>query len=74
MMSKQYSELREPVRIAEIKDLNDRQPTGALVENADLVIVRYDNDVSVLFGRCLHQVRYYDDPGPGRSRGPKRLL
>lgn len=44
-----------PVRIAEWVELEDRQPVGALVGNTDLVIVRYDEDVSVLYGRCLHR-------------------
>ncbi|MCP2670307.1 hypothetical protein NHF40_05130 [Maricaulaceae bacterium EIL42A08] len=34
-------------------DLKDRDPTHARVANVDLVIVRYDDKVSVLYGRCL---------------------
>ena len=33
----------------------DRQPVGALVGNVDLVIVRWDDNQSVLYGRCLHR-------------------
>ena len=33
----------------------NRTPTYALVAGVDLVVVRYDNDVSVLYGRCLHR-------------------
>ncbi|MGX6647869.1 glutamate synthase-related protein [Maricaulaceae bacterium MS644] len=36
-------------------DLYDRQPAHARVANVDLVIVRYDEQVSVLYGRCLHR-------------------
>ncbi|MEJ2086318.1 MAG: Rieske 2Fe-2S domain-containing protein, partial [Acidobacteriota bacterium] len=43
------------VRIAEWDDLEDRQPAAALVSNVDLVLVRYDDRVSVLYGRCLHR-------------------
>ncbi len=43
------------VRIAEWDELDDRQPTHALVGNVDLVVVRFDDDVSVLYGRCLHR-------------------
>ncbi len=43
------------VRIAEWTELEDRVPAPALVGNTDLVIVRYDNSVSVLYGRCLHR-------------------
>lgn len=41
--------------IAKWSDLEDRVPTHALVANVDLVIVRYDDEVSVLYGRCLHR-------------------
>lgn len=44
-----------PVRIADWAGLADRTPTGALVDNTDLVIVRDGDDVSVLYGRCLHR-------------------
>ena len=36
-------------------ELIDREPKHALVENIDLVILRYDSNVSVLYGRCLHR-------------------
>ena len=36
-------------------ELEDRVPAHALVENVDLVVVRYRDNVSVLFGRCLHR-------------------
>lgn len=42
-------------RIATWSELEDRSPAYALVSNVDLVIVRYDEDVSVLFGRCHHR-------------------
>jgi glutamate synthase domain-containing protein 2 len=45
----------EPMAIYEWKELEDRTPAHALVENTDLVIVRYDDDVSVMYGRCLHR-------------------
>ncbi len=41
--------------IATWSTLEDRTPTHALVANVDLVIVRYDDQVSVLYGRCLHR-------------------
>ncbi|MGC6482564.1 MAG: glutamate synthase-related protein [Synechococcus sp.] len=43
------------VPVARWDDLEDRQPAYALVENVDLVVVRYDSNVSVLYGRCLHR-------------------
>ena len=43
------------VRIATWPEIADRTPTYALVADVDLVIVRYDDEVSVLYGRCLHR-------------------
>lgn len=42
-------------KIADLSELNDREPTYALVANVDLVVIRYDNEVSVLYGRCHHR-------------------
>ncbi len=36
-------------------ELEDRQPAYALVAGVDLVVVRYDDSVSVLYGRCAHR-------------------
>ncbi len=36
-------------------DLGDRTPHGFLVEGVDLVVVRFDDEHSVLYGRCLHR-------------------
>ena len=36
-------------------DLSDRTPLPYQVNGLDLVIVRYDDNVSVLYGRCLHR-------------------
>lgn len=41
--------------IARFDALADRQPAHALVGEVDLVIVRFDGAVSVLYGRCLHR-------------------
>ena len=43
------------VKIATWSELADRHPTYALVANVDLVVIRYDEQVSVLYGRCLHR-------------------
>ena len=42
-------------RVATWSTLQDRTPTYALVAGVDLVIVKYDDNVSVLYGRCLHR-------------------
>ncbi len=36
-------------------ELKDRQPAYALVADVDLVVVRFDDQVSVLYGRCAHR-------------------
>lgn len=46
---------RNWVEVAKWKGLKDRAPAYALVADVDLVIVRYDDAVSVLYGRCLHR-------------------
>ena len=35
--------------------LQDRQPAYALVADVDLVVIRYDDTVSVMYGRCAHR-------------------
>lgn len=56
----------QPVAIAEWKDVPDREPVGATVDNVDLVIVRWDDNHSVLYGRCLHRGALLQD---GHIRG-----
>lgn len=41
--------------ISTFSQLKDREPTYALAANVDLVIIKYDENVSVLYGRCLHR-------------------
>ncbi|MEM0946388.1 MAG: glutamate synthase-related protein [Pseudomonadota bacterium] len=41
--------------IADWDTLGDRRPTYALVGEVDLVVVRFDDEVSVFYGRCLHR-------------------
>ncbi len=43
------------ISIADFSELEDRKPAYALVANVDLVIIKYDNAVSVLYGRCAHR-------------------
>ncbi len=42
-------------KIADWTSLDDRKPVHALVGNVDLVVIRYDDEVSALYGRCLHR-------------------
>ena len=43
------------VVVAKFDDLEDRKPEHALVANVDLVVVKFDDEVSVFYGRCLHR-------------------
>ncbi len=43
------------VEVAQWSALKDREPAYALVANVDLVIVRFDKQVSVFYGRCPHR-------------------
>ena len=56
------------ISIAEWNELQPLEPAYALVGNVDLVIIRWENEdqVSVLFGRCLHRGALLAD---GQIRG-----
>ncbi len=46
---------KKKAKVAIWSELEDRKPAYALVAGVDLVVVRYDDQVSVLYGRCLHR-------------------
>ena len=41
--------------VAKWDELQDRQPVYALIGEVDLVVIRFDETVSVFYGRCLHR-------------------
>ncbi len=43
------------IKLIDFAELQDREPKGLLVQGLDLVIIKYGDDVSVLYGRCLHR-------------------
>jgi glutamate synthase domain-containing protein 2 len=45
----------EKTIVAKLSELPDRKPAYALVGEVDLVVVRFDEDISVFYGRCLHR-------------------
>ncbi|MGV7227241.1 MAG: glutamate synthase-related protein [Nitrospirales bacterium] len=45
----------QKMKVATWSSLQDRTPNYALVANVDLVVIRYDENVSVFYGRCLHR-------------------
>jgi glutamate synthase domain-containing protein 2/nitrite reductase/ring-hydroxylating ferredoxin subunit len=53
-------------RVAVWSELEDRKPTYALVAGVDLVVVRFEEQVSVFYGRCLHRGALLSD---GHVRG-----
>ena len=46
---------RQPTKVANWDDLPDLSPKYALIEGVDLVVIRLGDDISVLYGRCLHR-------------------
>ncbi len=44
-----------PISVAKLDTLPDRKPQYALVGEVDLVVVRFDEEISVFYGRCLHR-------------------
>jgi glutamate synthase domain-containing protein 2/nitrite reductase/ring-hydroxylating ferredoxin subunit len=53
--------LVQPYKIATWSDVPDREPVSALVSNVDLVVIRFDGNHSVLYGRCLHRGAHLAD-------------
>ena len=47
--------MKKPISIAKTSQLENKKPEHALVNGLDLVIVKFDDDISVLYGRCLHR-------------------
>ncbi|MGF1468437.1 MAG: glutamate synthase-related protein [Sandaracinaceae bacterium] len=54
-MSVTSIETKRPIQVATWSELPDRTPTYGLALDTDLVIIRHDDQVSVLYGRCLHR-------------------
>ncbi len=43
------------IKLLEYSELENRKPVGKQVNGLDLVIIKYENNLSVLYGRCLHR-------------------
>ena len=50
-----YTDLQKPVKIAELNEVKEKEPTHAQVLGTDLVIIKFGAEASVLYGRCLHR-------------------
>ena len=51
----------QPIKIATWDEVPDREPVGVLVSDVDLVVVRFDDNHSVMYGRCLHRGAHLAD-------------
>ena len=47
--------IQNPKAIAKWLELPNKEPQYALVAEVDLVVMKLDNEISVLYGRCLHR-------------------
>lgn len=56
--------------VAAWSELRDRSPAYALVSNVDLVVIRFDDQVAVLYGRCHHRGALLAD---GHIDGPNLI-
>lgn len=54
-MSDSISSLNSPVEVASLSTLRETPLQHALVSNTDLVVIFHQEQVSVLYGRCLHR-------------------
>ena len=43
------------IKVADLATLEEKKPAYALVKNTDLVLIKHEKGVSVLYGRCLHR-------------------
>lgn len=69
-MSTKQAQIEHRVKAATWSDLSDRGPAYALVAQVDLVVVRYDDNVSVFYGRCQHRGALMAD---GKIVGPNLI-
>jgi glutamate synthase domain-containing protein 2/nitrite reductase/ring-hydroxylating ferredoxin subunit len=57
-------------KVAIWSELSDRSPAYALVAGVDLVVIRFDDDVAVMYGRCHHRGALLAD---GHVDGPNLI-
>ena len=56
----------DAIKLVRWSSLEDRVPAHAVASGLDLVVTRFDDDFSVLYGRCLHRGALMSD---GRVEG-----
>ena len=47
--------MKQKTKLCTFSDLAEKTPTHKIIHNLDLVLIRYGDQVSVLYGRCLHR-------------------
>ena len=47
--------MNEKIKLCALHELEDRVPEGFQIHGLDLVAIKYDEQISVLYGRCLHR-------------------
>lgn len=47
--------MKQPIQLCTLEELSDKTPTHYLINDLDLVVIKYNERVSVLYGRCLHR-------------------
>lgn len=60
----------DPVKVVDWDRLADRQPAAVFIDGVDLVVIRWDDQHSVLSGRCRHRGALMVD---GRVEGPNLI-
>ena len=43
------------IKLSALENIEDRSPAPFQINGLDLVAIRYDDKISVLYGRCLHR-------------------
>ena len=47
--------MQKSIKVLKFSELKDRIPAHSEIKGLDLVVIRYDDNISVLYGRCLHR-------------------
>lgn len=47
--------MKKRIKLCKLPDLGEKVPAHYIINDLDLVVIRYGKEVSVLYGRCLHR-------------------
>jgi methylamine---glutamate N-methyltransferase subunit C len=54
-LGKKIGKMKYNLKLCRLNDLQEKVPAYFSVKEVDLVVIKYGNEVSVLYGRCLHR-------------------